>query len=106
MDFTGNVKHVKSFVAFCSFYRTFIHHFADCSASLTDLCRKSLPGRVVHSDTTRDGLETLNARIISAPVLMIPKSSLEADFVAATYASKDGIAGVLLQEDSNGHLRV
>ncbi len=36
-------KQVKSFVSFCSFYRKFSHHFADCSAPLTDLCRKSLP---------------------------------------------------------------
>ena len=32
--------HVKSFVALCSWYRKCIHHFADCSAPLTDLCRK------------------------------------------------------------------
>ncbi len=51
-------KHIKSFVAFCSFYRKFIHHFVDCSASLTDLCRKSLPGRVVHCDATRAAFET------------------------------------------------
>jgi hypothetical protein len=57
-------KQVKSFVAFFSFYRKFIHHFADCSAPLTDLCRKSLPGRVVHSDTTRAAFETLKARMI------------------------------------------
>jgi hypothetical protein len=66
-------KQVKSFVAFCSFYRKFIHHFADCSAPLTDLCRKSLPGKVAHSDTTRAAFETLKARMISAPVLLIPK---------------------------------
>ena len=98
-------KQVKSFVAFCSFYRKFIHHFADCSAPLTDLCRKSLPGRVVHSDTTRVAFETLKARMISAHVLLIPKSGQEAEFVVATDASKVGIAGVLLQEDSDGHLR-
>ncbi len=34
-------KHIKSCVALCSFYRRFIHHFADCSAPLTDMCRKS-----------------------------------------------------------------
>ncbi len=38
-------------------------------------------------------------------MLPIPKSGQEAEFVVATYASKVGIAGVLLQEDSNGHLR-
>ena len=98
-------KQVKSFVAFCSFYRKFIPHFTDCSVPLTDLCRKSLPGRVVHSDATKAAFETLKARIISAPVLLIPKSGQEAEFVVSTSASKVGIAGVLLQEDSNGHLR-
>ena len=96
---------MKSFVAFCSFYRKFIHHFAYCSAPFTDLCRKSLPGRVVPSDTTRTAFETLRAKMISAPVLTIPKSGQEAEYVVATDASKVGIAGVLLQEDSNGHLR-
>ena len=52
-------KQVTSFEAFCSFYRKFIHHFADCSVPLTDFCRKSLPGRVVHSDATRVAFETL-----------------------------------------------
>jgi hypothetical protein len=92
-------------VAFCSFYRKFIHHFADCSAPLTDLCRKSLPGRVVHSDATKAAFETLKARMISAPVLMIPKSDWDAEFIGVTDASKVGIAGVLLQEDSEGRLR-
>jgi hypothetical protein len=98
-------KQVKSFVAFCSFYRKFIHHFADCSAPLTELCRKSLPGKMAHSVATRAAFETLKARIISDPVLLIPISGQEAEFVIATDASKVGIVGVLLQEDSDGHLR-
>jgi hypothetical protein len=36
---------------------------------------------------------------------MIPKSGQEAEFVVASDASKVGIAGVLLLEDFNGHLR-
>ena len=74
---------------------------------MTDLCRKSLPRRVVHSDTTTAAFETLKARIIFAPVLLIPKSGQEAEFVVATDAGKVGIAGVLLQEDSDDddHLR-
>ena len=43
--------------------------------------------------------------MISALVLLIPKSSQYAEFVVATYASKVGIARVLLQEDSEGTLR-
>ncbi len=92
-------------MAFCSFYRKFIHHFADYSAPLTDLCRKSLPGRVVHCDATWADFETLKARMISAPVLIISKYGQEAKFIVATDASKIGIARVLLQEYSEGHLR-
>ena len=64
-----------------------------------------MPGHVVHSDTTRAAFETLTARMISAYVLLIPKSSQDAEFIVARDASKVGIAGVLLQEDSEGHLR-
>ena len=98
-------KRVQSFVAFFSFYRNLFHHFADCSVPLTDLCRKSLPGRVVHSDTSRADFETLKARIISAPVLHHPKSGQKAESVVATIASKVGIAGVLLQEHFDGYMR-
>ncbi len=98
-------KQVKSFVAFCSFNRKFIHHFANCSAPLTDVCRNSLPGKLARSDATRAAFETLKARMIFAPVLLIPKTGRDAEFVVATNASKVGIAGALLQEDSDGHLR-
>jgi hypothetical protein len=87
------------------FDRLFIYHFANCAAPLTDLCRKSLPGRVVHSDTTKVAFETLKARIIPAPLLSIPKYGQRVKCFVATDASKISIAGVLLQEDSDGHLR-
>ena len=73
---------------------------------MTDLCRKLLPGRVVvHSDNAKASFETLKARINYAHVLLIPKSSPEAELVVTTDASKVGIAGVLLQADYDGHLR-
>ena len=43
--------------------------------------------------------------MISALVLLIFKFGEEAEFVVAIDASKVGIAGVLLQEDYDGHLR-
>jgi hypothetical protein len=49
--------------------------------------------------------ETLKVIMISAHVLPIPKSGQDAEFIVATNASKVGIAGVLLQEDTEGHLR-
>ena len=71
--------------------------FGRLSYLLTDSCQKSLPGRVVHSDTTRDVFDTFKARMISALVLLIPKSGQEAEFVVVTDASRVGIAGLLLK---------
>ncbi len=67
--------------------------------------QNSLLGRVVHCDATKAAFETLKARMTSAHVLLIPKSGQDAEFIVARDASKVGIAGVLLQEDSEGHLR-
>ena len=62
-------------------------------------------GRIVHPVTTKTAFETPKARIFSAPLLLIPKSDRDVEFIVAIYASKVGIAGVLLQEDFKGHLR-
>jgi hypothetical protein len=85
-------KQIKSFVQFCSYYYgKFIHRFSDCAAPLTDLCRKNLPGNVVHTNATKTAFETLKSRMISAPILLIPSMGHEAEFLVATDASKVGI---------------
>jgi hypothetical protein len=43
--------------------------------------------------------------MISAHVLLFSKSSQDVEFIVATDASKVGIAGDLLQENSEGHLQ-
>jgi hypothetical protein len=43
--------------------------------------------------------------MISAPILLIPKSGQEAEFIVATVASKVVITGLLLHEASERHLR-
>ena len=82
-----------------------MHHFADCSAPLTDMCRKGKPGKVVWDSTARVAFEALKARMISAPLLLIPKCGADADFIVATDASNVGLGAVLLQEDSSGSVR-
>ena len=56
---------------------------------------------MVHTEATKVAFETLKARMISAPILLIPKAGHDAEFVVAIDASKVGIAGVLLQEDTS-----
>ena len=35
-------KQIKSFVQFYSYHGKFFHHFSDCAAPITDMCRKKL----------------------------------------------------------------
>ena len=65
-------KQIKSFVQFCSYYGKFINHFSDCAAPQTYMCRKNLPGNVVHTEATKADFETLESRMIFALVLLIP----------------------------------
>ena len=97
-------KDVKSFVQFCSFYRKFVHHFADCSAVLTDMCRKNMPQTIQWTDAAQVAFETLKARLTSAPLLLIPKVGRAAEFVVVTDASNVGMGAVLLQEGPTGEL--
>ncbi len=60
---------------------------------------------MAHSVATRATFEILKARMISTPVLLIPKSGKDVEFVVATNTSKVGIVGVLLQEDFEAQLR-
>ena len=69
------------------------------------MCRKNLPGNVVHTEATKVAFETLKARMIFAPLLSIPKAAHDAEFVVATDANKVAIVGVLFQEDMFGSLR-
>ena len=66
---------------------------------------KDLTRKVAHLLATRAAFETIRARMIYATVLLIPKSGQTAEFIVASAASKVGIVGVLLQEDSDGQLR-
>ena len=69
------------------------------------MCRSNILGTIVHNETSASAFETLKSRMIPAPVFFIPKMGQDAEFVVATDASKVGIAGVLLQEDTSGYLR-
>ena len=66
--------------------------------------RENLPRNVVHTEATRATFETFKSLMISAPILLFPMMGYEAEFVVTTNASKVGIVGVLLQEDTSRSL--
>ena len=69
------------------------------------MCKKDKPRRVVWTNTARITFETLKARLTSAPLLLIPKSGTDAEFIVATDASDVGLGAVFLLEDSEGEVR-
>jgi hypothetical protein len=95
-------KEVRSFVHFCNFYASFIHHFSDLTAPLTELLRKSQPQKVTLTPACSEAFETLKLRLISAPCLILPEVSSDAMFTVATYASTVGTATVMLQDQGGG----
>jgi hypothetical protein len=82
--------------------RSFVHHFSDLTAPLTDLLRKSQPQKVTLTSTCLEAFETLKLRLISAPCLILPEVGSDAAFTVAIDASTVGIAAVLLQNQGGG----
>ena len=53
---------------------------------LTKVCRKKLHGNVVHIEATKVAFETIESRMISAPLLLIVWAEHAAEFDVATDA--------------------
>ena len=62
-------KQIRSFIGMIGFYRKFIHHFAEISASLTDLTKKNLPNKVSWLPEHQKAFECLKQALVSYPVL-------------------------------------
>ncbi len=89
----ANVKEVRSFVGFASYYRRFIRSFADIARPLHRLTEKSRDFKW-DSDCEKS-FETLKRCLQEAPILAYPKP--EGQYVLDTDASGDGIGAVLSQ---------
>ncbi len=60
------------------------------------MCHKNILGNVAHTKVTKDAVEFLKARMISARALMIPKSDNKAEFIVAIEANEIVVVWVLL----------
>jgi hypothetical protein len=95
-----SVNDVQVFLGFANFYRRFILAFSDVSKPLTTLTRKTVP--FVWSPAATSAFESLKSRFISAPILSFFDFTKPA--ILETDASDYGIASILFQYGSNGHL--
>lgn len=88
-----NVKDVRSFLGLTSYYRRFIHHYAEKAKPLHQLTEKNK--QFIWSEDCQNSFETLKAALIQAPILAYP--SQNDHFILDTDASNYGMGAVLSQ---------
>ena len=93
-----NVKQVRSFIGFCSYYRRYVKGFADIACPLHKLTEM---GQIFEfNDSCMKAFETLKNALTSAPILGYPTS--DDPFILDTDASNDGMEAVLSQTQNGG----
>ena len=90
----ASVSEVRSFLGLASYYRRFVEGFSKIAVPLTELIRKSM--RFSWSDRCEASFQELKQRLITAPVLSLPREN--GKFVVYCDASKMGLGCVLMQE--------
>ena len=87
------VKEVRSFLGFCSYYRSFVKGFSSEAAPLHELTKKNV--KFEWSDACDVAFNKLKARLVNSPVLGYPRN--EGLFILDTDASLYGSGAVLSQ---------
>jgi len=93
-----NVKHVRSFLGLCSYYRKFVKDFSKIAAPLTELTKKDVP--YVWTPERESAFHQLKLALTQAPVLIQPDPSLP--YRITTDASDYAVGGVLSQITAHG----
>ncbi|XP_073153207.1 uncharacterized protein [Henckelia pumila] len=89
-----NAIEIRSFLGLAGYYRRFIQDFSKIALPLTSLTRKSV--KFEWSDQSEKSFLELKEKLMTAPVLAIPKGI--GRFVIYTDASKYGLGAVLMQD--------
>ncbi|CAH2218004.1 jg19309 [Pararge aegeria aegeria] len=96
-----NQHEVRQFLGLSGFFRRFIKNYAMITAPLTDLLRKNVGWS--WNNERELAFEKVKDLLTKGPLLALydPKAEMELH----TDACKDGVAGILLQRNSNGALQ-
>ena len=84
---------VRSVLEFFSYYRHFIPHYSEIAKPLVKLTEKERP--FTWDEEQQKSFEDLKEMLSKASILVHPQP--EGDFILDTYASNEGISGVLSQ---------
>ncbi|CAK1589624.1 unnamed protein product [Parnassius mnemosyne] len=96
-----NVHELRRFIGLTSFFRRFVQNFALIARPLTDLLKASFEWTWTHEHIK--AFETLKKKLVERPLLALYDPNLETEL--HTDASKQGIAGILMQMGRDGLLR-
>ena len=96
-------KQVRSFLGLAGYYRSFVPHFSEIAAPLTDATQKNKPNQVVWTAELQQSFRLLKEALSRDPICKLPDVSRP--FVLRTDASDTGLGAVLLQ-DHEGLLRM
>jgi len=90
-----DVTDVRSFMGITGYYRSFIEGFSKIAYPITSLQKKGI--KFVWSDKCQKSFQQLKTLLMIAPVLKI--ADLDKDFLVCTDACKEGLGGVLSQDN-------
>ena len=88
-----NVRELRSFLGFCTYYRRFVKGFANIAAPLHALTKDGTAFK--WTSTCQNSFDSLKAALVQAPVLQYPEPTKP--FILDTDASSTGIGAVLSQ---------
>ena len=95
-----DVRTMRGFLGFASYYRRYVHNFAKIATPLHKLLKNDTEWE--WTPQCQEAFRTLCWRLMTAPVLIYP--DFTKPFIVETDASKDAVAAVLAQRDLNGRL--
>ena len=90
-----NVPEVHSFMVLERYYRRFIEGFSKIVSLITALQKKNK--KFVWTEKCMEAFQRLKELLTTTPILKVP--DMDADFLVCTDASKEGLGGVLMQDD-------
>lgn len=98
----STVHEVRQFIGLCSYFRKFIHNFAVIARPLTNLTKKNV--KWTWECEQSKSFDELKRLLCSKPVLALYDPLLVTE--VHTDACKLGVAGILLQKQNDGSLRL
>jgi hypothetical protein len=90
-----NVTEVRSVIGLSGYYRWFVEGFSKIANLIMELQKKNK--KFVRTEECAETFRRLKELLTTAPILKV--RDMDADFLVCTDASKEGLGGVLMQDE-------